>query len=136
MKNRILIDTHVFLWLFLEPRRFSSAAIKFVKDTRANKFFFSDACAWETSIKFGVGKLILPKAPQFFIPERVRRAGYTHLPIELEHVLHVHDLPEIHRDPFDRLLVSQAKLESMVILTADPIFKKYNIQVINFSDIC
>ncbi|MBC7898568.1 MAG: type II toxin-antitoxin system VapC family toxin [Saprospiraceae bacterium] len=136
MKKQILIDTHIFLWLFLEPERFSKAAINFVKDQKDNQFYLSHASSWEISIKFGVGKLKLPKPPEFFVPQRMQRAGYLHLPIELEHVLSVHLLPKIHSDPFDRLIVSQAIQEKMTVLTADPIFLKYNVDLLKFSDIC
>ncbi len=136
MKPQLLIDTHVFLWLFLEPERFTDAAIAFVKNRRDHEFYLSHASSWEISIKFGSGKLKLPKSPELFVPRRVQRAGYLHLPIELEHVLNVHSLPQIHRDPFDRLIISQAKLEKMRVLTADPVFEDYGIDVIKFADIC
>jgi len=136
MKKQILIDTHIFLWLFLEPERFTKTAIEFVKNRKENEFYLSHASSWEVSIKFGAGKLKLPKPPELFIPQRMQRSGYLHLPIELEHALNVHSLPQIHRDPFDRLIVSQAKLENMSILTADPIFSKYGVNAIKFSDIC
>lgn len=136
MKKQILIDTHIFLWLFLEPARFTKSAIAFVKNRRDNEFFLSHASSWEASIKFGAGKLKLPKPPELFVRQRMQRAGYLHLPIQLEHVLNVHSLPPIHRDPFDRLLVSQARIENMTILTADPIFAKYGASVLKFSDIC
>lgn len=135
-KTQLLIDTHVFLWLFLEPERFSEAAIAFVKNRRDYDFYLSHASSWEISIKVGSGKLRLPNSPELFVPRRVQRAGYFHLPIELEHVLSVHSLPSHHRDPFDRLIVSQAKLEKMQVLTADPVFEDYGVNVINFSEIC
>lgn len=134
-KKRILIDTHFFLWIFIEPRRFSTKARSFVEDTNANAFFLSDASAWEASIKFGLGKLKLPKPPDVFIPERVRLAEYSHLSIDLTHVLSVHELPPIHGDPFDRLLISQAKIEDLAILTEDPQFAKYGIDTLGFSEI-
>lgn len=136
MMMNLLVDTHIFLWLFLEPERFTERAIKFVKNRKDNQFFLSYASSWEASIKFGSGKLKLPIVPELFIPRRVQRAGYRHLPIELDHVLNVHSLPPTHRDPFDRLIISQAKLEKMTILTADPIFSKYDVSVLTFADIC
>lgn len=136
MKKQILIDTHVWLWLFLEPERFTKTAIGFVRNRKNNIFYLSYASAWEIAIKFGAGKLKLPKSPELFIPQRIQRAGHLHLPIELEHVLNVHSLPQFHRDPFDRLIVSQAKLERMTVLSADPVFAKYNIDLLKFSDIC
>lgn len=131
----LLIDTHVFVWIFVEPRRFSLKARTFLEDLRPNQFFVSDASAWEASIKFGLRKLKLPEKPEVFFPDRVRRAGYRHLPIDLNHVTRVHSLPRIHGDPFDRLLVSQAKLEGFTILSDDPVFKQYEIETLTLRDI-
>ena len=135
MSGTILIDTHIFLWV-LGGRKLSKVTKDFFADRRENRFVFSDASAWEISIKFGNGKLELPDVPEIFVPDRVRKSGFSHLSIELQHVLKVHSLPQIHRDPFDRLLISQAKVEDLTILTADPIFFKYPIKVMDFSDIC
>lgn len=134
-KMKILIDTHVFLWIFLEPSRFSKKARKFIEDIDQNSFYFSDVSAWESSIKYGLGKLRLPSPPEEFIPDRVRIAEYSHLRIDLRHVLKVHSLPLIHRDPFDRLLVSQSKADGFTLLTADPIFEDYDAQTLKFKDI-
>lgn len=131
----LLLDTHVFAWIFIEPHRFSPAARSYLEDTVNNQFFFSDASAWEASIKFGLGKLRLPDAPELFFPDRVRIAGYRHLRIDLRHVTRVHSLPQIHRDPFDRLLVSQARVENLTIISEDPIFKQYGINTLTIRDI-
>lgn len=132
---RLLVDTHVFLWIFSDLHDFSARAKSFFEDLESNQFYLSDASAWEASIKFGSGKLKLPEKPEVFFPDRVRRAGYRHLPIDLNHVTRVHSLPRIHGDPFDRLLVSQAKLEGLTILSNDPIFKKYGIETLTLNDI-
>lgn len=80
------------------------------------------------------GKTQIAAAPEIFVPDRIRRAGFLHLPINIQHVLQVHDLPPVHKDPFDRLLVSQAKIENLRILTADPNFAKYQIDTLDFND--
>jgi PIN domain nuclease of toxin-antitoxin system len=134
-KTRILIDTHVFLWIFIEPKRFTESARQFIIDTDAYDFFLSDASSWEISIKFGIGKLKLPKPPERFVVERVRLAQYRHLPIALEHVLSVHLLPPLHGDPFDRLIISQAMAEDMTIMTADPVFSHYDVKTLDFQQI-
>lgn len=131
----ILIDTHVFVWIFIEPHRFSPGARAFLEEIDSNRFFFSDASAWEASIKFGLGKLKLPEMPERFFPDRVRRAGYRHLPIDLSHATRVHSLPRIHGDPFDRLLASQAKIEDMTIISEDPVFKRYGVNTLTLRDI-
>ena len=134
-KKKILVDTQVFLWMFLEPKRFSQAGRLFVEDTEKRDFYFSHISSWEIAIKYGAGKLILPQPPEEFVPERIFIANYSHLPITLNHVLTVHSLPMIHRDPFDRLLVSQAKREGMMLLTSDRDIVKYDIQTLELNDI-
>ncbi len=124
---KVLIDTHVFLW-FMEGVRLKTNSINFLKNTTDNEIFVSFATAWEISIKYGVGKLKLPDVPEVWFSNRVRRAGFTLLPIELQHVLRVHNLPPIHKDPFDRLLISQANVENLTIVTEDPNFAKYQVK--------
>ena len=132
---RFLIDTHVFLWIFEGRHGVSTNARSFLEDVKTNQFFFSDVSAWEASIKFGLGKLKLPENPEVFFPDRVRRAEYRHLRIDLNHVTKVHSLAKIHRDPFDRLLISQANVEDMTIITNDPVFKLYDVNTLTLRDI-
>ena len=82
-KKKYLVDTQVFLWIFLEPKRFSAAARAFVKDIENNEFYLSYVSSWEVSIKFGIGKLKLPQPPEEFISERIFISDYLHLPITL-----------------------------------------------------
>lgn len=131
----LLIDTHIFVWIFIEPRRFSLKARSFLEDVASNKFFLSDASAWEASIKFGLGKLKLPEKPEVFFADRVRQSEYRHLRIDLNHVTRVHSLPKIHGDPFDRLLISQANVEDMTIITDDPVFKLYDVNTLTLRDL-
>ncbi len=77
----------------------------------------------------------LPENPEVFFPDRVRRAGYRHLPIDLGHVTGLHSLPHLHDDPFDRLLISQAKVEEMTIISDDSIFKRYEVDLLTLRDI-
>lgn len=131
----LLVDTHVFIWMFIETSRFSGRARAFLEDIGSHRFFLSDASSWEASIKYGLGKLRLPVEPETFFPDRVRRAGYRHLPIDLRHVTRVYSLPPIHGDPFDRLLVSQAIIEEMTIVTNDPLIKRYKEDTLTIDDI-
>lgn len=132
---RFLIDTHVFLWIFSDHPGFSKKARSFLEDVESNQFFLSDVSAWEASIKYGLGKLKLPEIPEVFFADRVRRAEYRHLRIDLRHVTGVHSLARIHGDPFDRLLVSQSKLEEMTIISDDPVFKRYLVDTLTVRDI-
>lgn len=86
-------------------------------------------------MKFGKGKLSLPQPPDDFVRSRIAKAGWFHLPIELDHVLSVFRLPDYHRDPFDRLIVSQSKAEGIAVLTVDPRFADYGITCLGFSDL-
>ena len=131
---RVLIDTHIFLWLFLEPKRISKQIQEFLEDNFTNEIYVSHATAWEIAIKYGVRKLKLPQTPELFVPDRIKRANFLHLPIKIQHVLQVHNLPPIHKDPFDRLLVSQARIENLTILTADPSFAKYQIKTLDVNN--
>lgn len=124
---KVLIDTHIFLW-FMEGVRLRQNSIDFLKDTARNEIFVSYATGWEIAIKYGVGKLKLPEVPEIWFPDRVRRAGFTHLPIELQHTLRVHNLPPVHKDPFDRILISQANVENLIIVTEDPNFAQYQVK--------
>jgi len=128
---RVLVDTHVFIWLFIEPKRVPPKVAEFLHENAANDFYLSIVSAWEISIKYGNGKLKLPDVPERFVPNRAARANFKILPISLPHVLFVHNLPPVHKDPFDRLLTSQAQAEGLKILTADPIFAKYKVDVLN-----
>jgi PIN domain nuclease of toxin-antitoxin system len=132
---KILLDTHIFLWIFTEPQRFSKRARLFVEDVTNHDFYLSDVSAWEASIKYGLGKLHLPEPPDSFFASRVRRADYRRLRIDLDHVTKVYGLPNIHRDPFDRLLISQALVEDMTILSDDPVFSDYQVRSMRLSDI-
>ena len=131
-KKKVLVDTNVFLWS-LGGLRSSEKLKNFFEDRGQHEFYVSHVSAWEISIKFGVGKLDLPVSPEVFFPDRLRRSEFMGLPIELEHVLYVHRLPLIHRDPFDRLLVAQAMKEGLTLLTSDSDILKYDVKTIAFS---
>lgn len=124
---RILLDTHVWLWMIAEPERLTRR-LREALGSRDSTLFLSAASAWEISIKYRLGKLPLPEPPRKFIPPRLLRDGVTPLPIEIAHASHVAGLPDHHRDPFDRLLVAQATLERMSLATVDPAFERYGVR--------
>jgi PIN domain nuclease of toxin-antitoxin system len=95
-----------------------------------NELVLSAASAWEIAIKHGLGKLQLPETPGEYIPRLMARTGISPLPVNHRHALHVAALPPLHRDPVDRLLVAQAQLEKMPILTADSSFNLYDVDVL------
>jgi PIN domain nuclease of toxin-antitoxin system len=133
--KKYLLDTQIFLWTLLESGRFSKKGRSFLKDTQNNRFYLSHVSAWEICIKYNLGKLKLPKPPEAFIPETVLVAGYDHLPISLSHILASSSLARLHGDPFDRLLICQAKIERMPVVTADRIFRRYGAQVVPRSEL-
>lgn len=125
---RILLDTHVFLWLQTEPERLGDR-LPLVEDIR-NELMVSAASSWEIAIKHGLGWLDLPEPPERYVPERIRALGATGLPVEHSHALAVAKLPSVHRDPFDRLLVAQARALQAPILTADRAFDGYPVEAL------
>ncbi len=125
---RILLDTHVFLWLHTKPERLGEH-LPVVEDQR-NELLLSAASSWEIAIKYGLGRLPLPEPPQRYVPSRLRAIGASALPIEHTHALAVAALQPLHRDPFDRLLVAQAGLLDVPILTADPQLARYPVQTL------
>jgi PIN domain nuclease of toxin-antitoxin system len=121
----LLLDTHVLLWLLGgEQRRFGPDTLKALRDSAA---VVSAATVWEIAIKRRLGKL---QAPPNII-DTVATAGLELLSITAAHAEHVADLPDLHRDPFDRILVAQAALEKLTIVTADEDIHRYEISAID-----
>ena len=125
----LLLDTHVFLWLQTAPERLGDQLSK-VEDER-NDLFLSAASAWEIAVKYELGKLPLPEAPERYVPARMAAIGARAVPIEHPHALAVASLPPLHRDPFDRMLVAQAMLLDLTIATADPAVAQYAIATLS-----
>ena len=125
---RILLDTHVFLWLQVQPERLGDH-LAAVADT-ANERLLSAASSWEIAIEHGLGRLSLPEPPARWVPERMRAVGATPLAVEHTHALAVADLPVHHRDPFDRLLVAQARALGASLLTADRQLEDYDVDLL------
>ncbi len=124
---KLLLDTHVLLWAALDPGRISAAGRDLLNDP-GNDLLFSPASLWEIAIKRGLGR------PDFTVqPKPLRRAlldnGYTELPITSQHAVAVEDLPAIHKDPFDRLLVAQALVEGVFLISADPVLARYPVPI-------
>ena len=124
-----LLDTHTFLWWNLDHPRLSDTAREIIGDGR-NDIYLSVASAWEIAIKTVRGRLMLPEAPDRYVANRMQYHRFSGLPIELSHALGVYDLPPIHADPFDRLLIAQSQLEKIPLLTADAEIVRYPVEVI------
>lgn len=126
---KYLLDTHVFLWWVLDEPQISPTCRRIISDG-ANTIYFSAASAWEIAIKAQIGKLHLPNAPEIYVPDRLARNGMTALPITMDHALYTSTLPLHHRDPFDRVLVAQSRLEELPILTADSLIVQYEVRTV------
>lgn len=124
---RFLVDTHCWLWLQASPERLAEDVITLLEDP-ANDLFLSAASSWEIAIKHALGKLPLPEPPSRYVPSRLAASGCRGLSIEHTHALRVAELPPHHRDPFDRLLVAQAQVEGLVLVTADRQFEGYDVE--------
>ncbi|MBS1042211.1 type II toxin-antitoxin system VapC family toxin [Gluconobacter cerinus] len=120
---KLLLDTHLLLWAAGEPNRLSVSARSLMED-QDNDLVFSAASLWEVTIKAGLGR-----ADFLVDPHLLRRGlienGYEELPVTGQHALAVGQLPDVHRDPFDRILVAQATVEGLLLLTHDPLVQAY-----------
>jgi PIN domain nuclease of toxin-antitoxin system len=125
---KFLVDTHCWLWLQTTPERLSAAVLSLLEDP-ANDLLLSAASSWEIAIKYALGKLPLPESPDRYVPRRMTASGSRGLAVEHVHSLRVAELPMHHRDPFDRLLVAQAQIEKLTLVTVDPQFRAYDVQI-------
>lgn len=121
---KLLLDTCTFLWTLSGEPRLPARVAAMVQDPD-NDVFLSAASAWEISIKYAAGKLTLPRDPARFVPAMRADRGFTALPVDEESALHIAKLPPLHGDPFDRILVSQAIVHGLTILTPDPVIARY-----------
>jgi PIN domain nuclease of toxin-antitoxin system len=126
---RFLLDTHIFLWLITGSERLRDPARALLVDAE-NEALLSVASLWEIAIKVNLGKLTLERPFGKLIPEQLLVTEIDRLPIRMEHLVTLLKLPLHHRDPFDRLIIAQALTEGLPVLSSDPEFRKYPVQVI------
>jgi PIN domain nuclease of toxin-antitoxin system len=122
---RYLVDTHVLIWWLEKNPRLSATCYEAI-DNPNNAVYASVVSAWEMSIKASRGKLKMPSD----LAETLTANRFTILPIEIRHALMLRGLPHLHRDPFDRMLIAQARTENLTLVTRDPRILKYNLQVL------
>jgi len=125
---KFLLDTHCWLWLQASPERLSAELLSSLEDPD-NDFFLSAASSWEIAVKYALGKLPLPEPPALYVPSRMAASATRGMSVEHTHTLRVAELPPHHRDPFDRLLIAQAQIESCTLVTVDPQFEAYDVEV-------
>jgi PIN domain nuclease of toxin-antitoxin system len=126
---RLLLDTHAFLWFIGGDERLSGKAKEAIADLE-NEVFLSVASLWEIAVKINIGKLKLPRSFGELIPEQLMQNEITLLRIELSHLTRYVDLPIHHRDPFDRLIVVQAQMEEMPLVSKDVTFGSYDVDLL------
>jgi PIN domain nuclease of toxin-antitoxin system len=124
--TNLLLDTHTFLWAIDDDPRLTQKARDAIVDGK-NVVFVSAATAWEIAIKKAIGKLNTPSGNYL---EELKLHRFTPLDITTEHALAVENLPNLHKDPFDRMLVAQASVEKLTLVTTDSRLKAYEVQVI------
>jgi PIN domain nuclease of toxin-antitoxin system len=126
---KYLLDTMVWLWSVGPSQTIGTAGLKILA-SREEEIYLSAASSWEIAIKTRLGKFQLPEPPGRYVPKRLIEQGIRPLPITQDHSLRVYDLPLHHADPFDRMIIVQAMVEQMTVLTSDRVFEKYPIDVI------
>ncbi|WP_456476820.1 type II toxin-antitoxin system VapC family toxin [Oceanithermus sp.] len=127
--SRLLLDTHAFLWWISDDPRLSPAAHEAIADG-ASEVFLSAVSVWEMVIKMGLGRLELPEDLESFLARQLQVNGFRPLAMTLPHALAVRHLPDVHKDPFDRLLVAQAQHEELVLVSGDAAVRRYPVSVI------
>jgi PIN domain nuclease of toxin-antitoxin system len=125
---RYLIDTPCWLWLQSFPEKLSASTLALLANPQ-HELLLSAASVWEIAIKCALGKLVLPLPPEEYVPLRMQQSATSPLPITQLHALRAASLPRHHDDPFDRLLIAQAKSEEIAIVTLDPAFHAYEVAI-------
>lgn len=126
---RILLDAHIWLWALTDPAAIPLPLRERLRSKR-DTFLISAASAWEVTIKARLGRLRLPTDPQTFLRTDARDLPVTEIPISLAHAARGAELPLHHRDPFDRMLIAQAQIEGLAIMTGDRAFEAYGVPVV------
>jgi PIN domain nuclease of toxin-antitoxin system len=124
---RVLLDTCTFLWIAVDAPQLSDRARQIFRDT-ANEIYLSTVSAWEMAVKHALGRLPVPHPLETYVPSLRERHAIEPLPLTEEVALHLSRLPPLHRDPFDRMLVCQAIVEGMVLLTPDTSITQYPVR--------
>ena len=123
-----LLDTHVLLWWITADKRLSTKAKELIKSHR-NTIYWSAASSWEVSIKYALGKLSFDEPPEDLLPSELNKNHIETLPILNEHAFLAGRLPEHHKDPFDRMLIAQARIESFGVISNDSKYQLYDVDV-------
>ena len=123
---KLLLDTHIFLWYIAADLRLLTLFRDAIREPN-NEVFLSVASLWEATVKYNLGKLPLPQSPDIYIPTERRRHQIKSFSLRENAVKELAQLPALHRDPFDRILICQALANDLVIVTVDPQIQSYNV---------
>ena len=126
---RLLLDTHIFLWYVGGDRRLDGKLRKSIED--ADAVYLSVVSVWEATIKYSIGKLLLPEPPHPWLSEQRELHRIESLPIDEASVAHLPKLEPHHRDPFDRILICQALERDLQLVTVDPVLSKYPAKILS-----
>jgi len=125
---KILLDTHIFLWYISRDIRLSDDKRTSVRNLD-NEVYLSVVSIWEAIVKYQIGKLQLPQPPEIYLPTQRERHQILSLVLDEASVAYLSQLPSIHRDPFDRMLICQANVNGLSLMTDDGIMHKYPVQI-------
>ena len=128
---RLLLDTHIFLWLVSADPRLPSPLADAIRDTN-NAVFLSVVSVWEAIIRYQLGKLPLPEPPHLYLPRQREAHLIQSLPVDEDSVARLDALPSLHRDPFDRLLICQAQQHGLTLVTVDTAVRAYSVSVLPY----
>lgn len=123
--RRLILDTHIILWWLAEPELLSKKQFDAISAGDA-QIFISSASIWEIRIKEKLGKLEVPSD----LVSLIKQEGFQFLPVSELHTDFTRNLPDVHKDPFDRIIISQAKLEELIVLTCDKCFREYGLEIL------
>ena len=126
---RLLLDTHMFLWFLSEESRMPEETREAIA-SRENSVLVSAASVWEIAIKASIGRLKIARTDVMKLPYLIEASGLAELPVLARHAAAVSALPMHHRDPFDRLLIAQARAESLTLATIDPAIRRYDVETL------
>jgi PIN domain nuclease of toxin-antitoxin system len=129
---RLLLDTHVFLWYITADPKLPESFRAATQDA-SNDVFLSSISVWEAVIKHGLGKLSFPTLQATYLTQQRTAHGIAALPVDEGAMVHLAELPPIHRDPFDRLLIAQAMQHELTLMTVDQLFSAYLVQLLQNS---
>ncbi|MCL0057434.1 type II toxin-antitoxin system VapC family toxin [Dehalococcoidia bacterium] len=125
---KLLLDTHIFLWYITGDPRLPASVLPFIRDP-ANEAYLSPVSVWETIVKYQLGKLPLPQSPEAYVRQQRQRHRIKSLPLDEASVTNLAQLPALHKDPFDRMLICQAIQHKLTLVSTDDAVRNYSAHI-------